>query len=257
MSIVLKTLADATPERLTALLKTAGLLGDRRVSAVRAQVADAFSSTIVHLELDYVEKNTLGPTALVLKLNQRGAGQEEVAFYQLVTQSGTDVSMLIPCVSAVSDLENGASHLLLLDVSATHEPAVDRDALLQLAGVPPKVCMSGVTEALARFHATWWEHPLLDKHPATQLTERYRDEPAFEAWWEKHRRDYEASVKTHGHSVSGDLKALYEAALEHYPKLWRQFIEPRRREMSGLTLTHNVLYLVQFLCPRFKLPESS
>ena len=102
----------------------------------------------------------------------------------------------------------------------------------------------------ARLHAAWWEHPLLDRHPATRLTERYRDAAAFEAWWTKHRHDYERFAEPHGRTVSDDVHSICREALEHYPELWERYVEPRGRTLSGLSLTHNDCYLTQFLCPK-------
>ena len=246
---MIHSVEDATPDLLTSLLKTAGFLDDEHVTDVQTRTADAFNSTVAHLGLSFDKRRAEVPAALLLKLNRQGAGEEEVALYKLAAGSGTDTSMLVPCVDAAFDAESGASHLLLFDVSATHEPVVEREALLELRGVPSEAHLQGVTEALARFHATWWEHPLLDERPATRLTQRCRSAPNFETWWAKHRRDYEAFVEAHGQEVPDELHALYQNALEHHPKLWR-WIQPRVEGWSGLTLTHNDCYFVQFLSPK-------
>ena len=249
MTTVIRSVADATPDLLTSLLKAFGVLDDQCVTDVQIRTANALNSTVAHLGLSFDKQRAKAPAALLLKLNRQGVGEEEVAFYKLATESGGDTSMLVPCVDAAFDAGNGNSHLLLLDVSATHEPVVEREALLELRGVPSETHLQGVTEALARFHATWWEHPLLDKRLVTRLTERYRSAPDFETRWAKHQRDYEAFVEAHGREAPNDLHALYQNALEHHPKLWR-WIQPRVQEMSGLTLTHNDCYLVQFLSPK-------
>lgn len=249
MSRVIRTLAEVTPDRLTALLAASAPHQAKPVASVNIRHTDAFNSTVVHLELRYRD-DPVGPfDKLVLKMNQGGAGQEEVAFYQLAQQEGVDTSMLVPCVSAAFDPEDGASHLLLLDVSATHGPPVGRDALLGLEGVPTDAHLRGVVRTLAHFHAAWWEHPLLGRYPATQLTERYRNAAAFEAWWDRHRRDYEQFAQAHGEAVPGDVHAMYQGALENYRRLWQRYVEPRSRDLANLTVTHNDCYLLQFLCP--------
>lgn len=250
MTSVIRSVEDATPDKLTALLEAAGLSQGQSVTSVDVRRNDAFNSTVAHLELHYHENGASLPAKLVLKLNREGQGQEEVAFYQLLEPEDTDTAMLVPCVSAAFDLESGASHLLLLDVSGTHEAPVERHRLLSLEGVPTEARLRGVTEALARFHAVWWEHPLLDKSAATRLTERYRDMPAFEAWWTGHRHDYEQFAAAYTQAPPNDVHSIYRGALEHYPKLWERYLEPRRRTLSGLTLTHNDCYLTQFLCPK-------
>lgn len=249
MTSVIRSVEDATPDRLTAFLEAAGLSQGLKVSSVGVRINDTFNSTVAHLELRYSKAKVVAPAKLLLKLNGEGKGQEEVAFYQLAEKEGVDASMLVPCLSAAFDPESGASHLLLLDVSTTHEAPVERDNLLSLEGVPAEAHLRGVTEALARFHAAWWEHPRLDKHTATQLTDRYRDEDAFEAWWAGHRRDYK-QFEAHGHMVSKSVHTIFKDALENYPKLWGRYVKPRSQTLSGLTVTHNDCYLTQFLCPK-------
>jgi hypothetical protein len=185
MTLPLQTVSDATPESLTALLEAAGLLSGERVTNVRIEASDAFNSTIAHLELHFGSPRS--PMKLLLKLNCENAGREEVAFYDLVSRVEGDTTMLVPCLNATFDPTSGASHLPLRDVSETHEAPVTREKLLGHEGVPTTVQLRAVIEALARLHATFWEHPLLDKHTAAQLTERYRSEAAFGAWWDKHR----------------------------------------------------------------------
>ncbi len=146
MTPVIRSVEEATPDRLTALLAAAGLSQSQPVASVSVRSNDAFNSTVAHLKLRYGEDGATTPTKLVLKLNREGQGQEEVAFYQLAESEDTDTSMLVPCLSAAFDLESGASHLLLLDVSDTHEAPVERDKLLGLEGVPAEAHLHGVTE---------------------------------------------------------------------------------------------------------------
>ena len=251
MSPVIRSLGEVTPARLTELSGDA--LAGCVIKEVRVRRNDAFNSTVAHLDVIYGGKGEPPPlpNTVLLKLNSEGAGLEEIAFYQMTLDAQVDDAVLVACFSAAFDARTGASHLLLLDVSATHRAPVERSALLGLRGVPSPTHLRGVTEALAHFHAAWWEHPLLDERPATRLTERYRNETTYHAWWDKHRRDYEAFTKAHGQTLSDEVRGIYETALEHYPKLWR-YLGPRSRMRSGLTLTHNDCYLTQFLCPKAK-----
>lgn len=238
----LRTVEEATPDRLSALL-------GRRVTSVSTKSSNTSNSVIAHRELHF-DDSQHATMKLLLKLNHDSEGREEVTFYDLVTKTGTDTSVLAPCMNAAFDPVSGTSHLLLLDVSETHESPVTRESLLALEGVPSEARLSAVTEALARFHAAFWKHTLLDKHPATQLIDRYRDEAAFGAWWAKHRQDYEQFDKVHRHNVPAEVHALLQGALTSYPKLWKRYIEPRSQTLAGLTVTHNDCYLTQFLCSK-------
>ena len=152
MPPVIRSLEEVTPEKLTGLL--GDFLSERVIEEVRLRRNDAFNSTVAHLDVSYGGKGEPPPlpNTVLLKLNGEGAGLEEVAFYQMAREAEVD-SALVPCFGAAFDAETGASHLLLLDVSATHRAPVERSALLGLRGVPSPTHLRGVTEALAHFHA--------------------------------------------------------------------------------------------------------
>ena len=250
MTQVIRSVAALTPQYLTLLLRDQGYLADGSVSAVQVGVTSAFNSVVAKLELTY-ETGVSGPPALILKLNSDAEGQEEVAFYQLAAETVNDgSSVLVPCFESVFDAETGASHLLLLDVSQMHEPTIDREALLGLNGVPSETRLFGVIDALARFHAAWWNHSLLGKHPATQVSDHYYNHEAFTRYWDKHYNDYESFRRAHGEAVPAAWLALFERILERHRQLWDRHLEPRIKQLSNLTLTHNDCYLTQFLSPK-------
>lgn len=250
MAQVIRSATGVTPQYLTLLLHGKGYLADGSVSAVQVSATAAFNSVVARLELTYT-KGAVGPGALILKLNSDAEGREEVAFYNLAVETVNDgSSVLVPCLESVFDAETGASHLLLLDVSETHEETVAREALLGLNGVLPETRLFGVIDALARFHAAWWNHPLLDKDPATQLTTHYGSEEAFTRYWRKHRDDYESFRQAHGEEVAADWLELFEQILGRHSHLWKRYLESRVKNLSNLTLTHNDCYLTQFLSPK-------
>jgi hypothetical protein len=53
-----------------------------------------------------------------------------------------------------------------------------------------------------------------------------------------------------GESLSPRLRALYEHALDRFPRLWDHYIAERAVLRKNLTLVHGDCYLSQFLCPR-------
>src|SRR5262249_46792135 len=89
-------------------------------------------------------------------------GRHEVTFYQAMSASGR-TSMLPHCYQAVSD-ENGASHILMDDLSETH--------FQKPVPIPPsnRHCEM-IVESLAELHARWWNHPKLGNGLGEQLTE--------------------------------------------------------------------------------------
>jgi ecdysteroid kinase len=82
------------------------------------------------------------------------AGRHEVAFYASVASA--TVERLVPrCFDANADADNKTWHLLLEDLTDTHETATAWP-------LPPTIeqC-EAIVRARARFHAAWWDDPRL------------------------------------------------------------------------------------------------
>jgi hypothetical protein len=189
MNLVIESLEQLTPDVLTKIFQEEGFLAEDRVKSIKQHMSDAFNSTLAFLEIEFDYESVTLPNNLVLKLNANGEGLEEVAFYQLIKQSKVDSSMLVPCLSAMSNEETGHSHLILADMSKTHTSPVERQALLSLQGAPNKTVRHDVIEALARFHATWWQHPLLGKDKATQVAFSCATELNFQEVWSEYQKN--------------------------------------------------------------------
>jgi hypothetical protein len=256
MSQVLAATDSVTAEWLTDVLRAAGALPRGAVTAVAERANAAFNSSATHLTLTYSrEAPANAPRHLFLKRNidtawARASGANEVAFYRVAAPHLAHLPMVVPCYAADYDEPSGNSCCLLLDVSVTHAAPVTRDELIAGQGVPPPVPLAQAVDALAAFHAYWWEHPLLGRIPAAEVTPWYRDAAHYTAHVERRRREWAAFIAAEGAWFPADLRALFEGVVARMPLLWDRFIGPRVTALRGMTLCHGDCYLTQFLCPR-------
>jgi hypothetical protein len=243
-----------SPAWLTAVLRQSGVLLQGEVEAVECQTIGAFNSHTFHLILRYSNDASPGaPTQLVLKRNiseawGKEAGADEVKFYDLIAAQPDHPSVIIPCYAAAYDEASGNSYLLLLDLSTTHRQPVTRDQQISIVeGVPSAVDIEAVVDAMARFHACWWEHPLL--HTDTFYVGYWsRNAERFEQYLRRRTTSWQSLIADEGDWFPNDLRDLYEHLLARLPHYWEQHLAPRFRELKNLTLIHGDAYFANFLC---------
>ena len=245
-----------TTEWLTEALRDAGALPRGAVFACETRANDAIFSVACHLTLTYsADAPRDAPRQLFLKRNLDvdwaiEAGREEVAFYQAVAPRYDQLPMLIRCYATLVDEARNASTLLMADVSATHAPPLLRDDQISetTRAIPAPVALDQAIDALAAFHAAWWERPELGVQ--FEITPWYSDADAFAAHVERRRAEWARFIASEGAWFPADLRAIYEQALVRLSLLWEQGLDERITQRRGLTLTHGDCYLAQFLCPR-------
>src|SRR5262245_10259947 len=142
------------PEHLTDVLRSAGVLGHGRVSAVEAESSrDTLVSHIVRARLTYEGATGEIPDRVFLKAKRVGGpvtgvglGGKEVEFYNRVAPA-TPAGLVPRCFEAVLDTEAKTWHLLLEDLGETHMVVGEWP-------LPPTVeqCQR-IVETWARFHA--------------------------------------------------------------------------------------------------------
>jgi hypothetical protein len=240
--------AQATPAWLTDALRRAGALPAGRVVAVRPRANPAFNSSVTHLDVTYDRDAPNAPAGLVLKLNRDGWGEAEAGLYRLAIAQA--VPSLVPCYDAAYDPASGASHCLLLDLSATHAPPTTREQVLALEGVPaaPEQ-LDGMVDALADFHAHWWDHPAFGTgilRPPTSFRDAAARAERIAARAAQLRRFADAV----GPGVEPAVLRLCERALAGLPALWADRYGSRFAQPRDLTLVNGDCYFAQFLCPR-------
>jgi hypothetical protein len=249
-----------TPEWLTEALRAAGALPTGDVRAVETRANDAFNSTATHLTLTYsADAPADAPRQLFLKRNLAAewaaeAGRDEALFYQAMAAHRDRLPMLIPCYAALVDEARSASTLLMPDVSATHASPLARDDQISetARALPAAPALDQAIDALAGFHAAWWQRPELGRGSAAPfaLDPWYGDAGQFAEHVERRRAEWAQFIATEGAWFPANLRALYESALPRLPLLWDEGLGERMTTRRGLTLTHGDCYLSQFLCPR-------
>ncbi len=245
--------AQITPDWLTSALREGGALPQGEVVAVSQRANDAFNSAAVHLEVTYSsDAPETAPRRLFLKRAIAAdwalrAGAREVAFYQFVAPHRARLPMLVPCYAAAVDATSGHSFCLLGDVSETHAPPVTRAQLI--AGVvPAEALLDQVVDALAAFHAFWWEHPLLGQS-AFELPSWYADAARHAQFVEETRSNWAHLLEAEGAWFPEEMQVIYTWALASYPALWERHLRQRAATHQRMTLSHGDCYLSQFLCP--------
>ncbi len=243
-----------TPEWLTCALQQAGALPSGRVIAVEQHANAAFNSAAAHLILSYTDDAPPeAPHTLFLKRNidvpwAVEAARDEVAFYQAATRLDPPAPAVVPCYLAVFDAERGVSSLLLADVSETHAEPLTRDDLLRGDSVPHQRALDQAIDALAAFHAFWWERPELGG--IFPFASWYRDAATFAAHIERRRGEWARFIAAEGAWFPADLRDVYEDALSRLPGAWDDALSAHMTTGRGLTLVHGDCYLTQFLAPR-------
>jgi len=146
-------------------------LGDGRVVSVEAEAPrDQLVSRIVRLRLTYEGAADAAPRSLILKIALPGRanhgpfvqGEREVAFYAKAA-SATPAGLVPRCFDSAWEPESRQWHLLLEDLTDTHEIAT------QWPLPPDEALCRRMVQTLARFHAAWWDHPWLGREIGTRV----------------------------------------------------------------------------------------
>lgn len=238
---------------LTNALRDAGALPDGEVVACEARANAAFNSAAVHLTLTYSAVAPVNaPRRLFLKRNIHDAwaieaARDEVVFFQLAARLHPRPPAVVLCYLAVYDAGRATSSLLLEDISGTHAAPVTRDDLLRGDAVPEERALNHAIDALAAFHAFWWERPELGE--VFPLIGWYADAERFQAHIERRRREWARFLAAEGAWFPADLRAIYEDAFTRLPSVWDAGLGAHMTTRRGLTLEQGDCYLTQFLVP--------
>jgi hypothetical protein len=157
--------------------------------------------------------------------------------------------MIVRCYAAGRDEAGGASFVLLEDLSATHRLALTRDQQLTPGeNVPADAALMQAVEALARFHAYWWEHPSLGSGVA-QLGRWFRDAAHHARYIERRTAAWASLIGGEGAWFPTDLRQIYERVLAGLPGRWDRLLARRFATLANITLAHGDAYFANVLCP--------
>lgn len=158
---VIKTVEQVTPAWLTAVLSQNDALTGGEVTNFAANSGGGHWSSNAQLTLTY-SSNAQGecPTNLFLKMVDTDTGNGEYFLPSEVTYYTRDYvdlpeAPLVRCYNSAYDPEQNRYHLLLNDMSATHQAALDLRPTLAHG--------QALAESLAIMHAHWWGKARLEK----------------------------------------------------------------------------------------------
>ena len=240
MGSAIEHVEQITPQWLTDLLQRQGALPQGRVIQVTpGEAAQTFASLVWRLEVAYSADAAQGaPRRLFLKVSRPALApgaysakgqQREIDYYRAIAPA-MDGALSVPCYDAVYDLESGAAHLLLRDVSETHEACADPR---------PGHCERAI-DCLAHLHASWWDHPRLGQDIGRYPTREERGQD-----WAGTVESTTAFLAALGDRISPSRRATYERVLRALPELYERHATGR-----NLTLAHGDAHLGNFLFPR-------
>ncbi len=230
--------ASLTPARLNGILERHGLKG-ASVSGIRQRACvNGLFSIRAFYDVSYAGSvPEEAPKKLFLKLSLPNSApsqrmiRQEVEFYR--SYGNIPALPLVRYFDAFYTEKAGTSHLLLADLSETHSnppPPLP----------PARPQAEAMVDALARFHAYWWEHERL----GSEVGERWD-----EATIEKSMRDLAEHVSRFmdvvGDRISDDRKQLYERVLAAWPKIAARLVDA-----PNLTLIHGDAHAWNCLLPK-------
>jgi hypothetical protein len=229
------------PEHLTQAFRRWGILGNARIADAAVESSRAtILSQITRLRLAYDSGAPDAPRSGILKTGHPdrlsdgwAGGLQEVAFY-------TQVSSVAPgrfaprCFEAYGDEESKTWHLLLDDLTDTHVVAASWPS-------PPTMerC-AAIVEALARFHAMWWDDPRLGKSVGA-----WADTAATTRYLRNLAEKFAQFTNRLGDNLPRERCPLYERLLSAGPRLLERYHTHR-----NLTIVHGDLHVLNSFLPR-------
>jgi Ecdysteroid kinase-like family len=231
----------ATPERLTASLRRAGVLGEHEIGDVVVEMSrDTLVSHIARLRLVYAPADDTAPSQVFLKTARadidaglRQFGAKEAAFYNAVAPS-TPAGLLPRCYAA-SDEPDGGWHVILEDLTGSHETVGDWPM------PPPAERWHAILVSHARFHAAWWDHERLGVSVGT-----FADESGM---LERQLAGLAKEVATFadrlGDRLSTERRRIYERFVAAAPRLCERY-----RTHRHMTIIHGDAHVWNALVPR-------
>ncbi len=215
-----------TNDWLTAALRQSGAISEANVTSFKASIIGegaGFMGQLAKLSLTYDRPEPGAPQSLVGKFPAAAQENREVAmffrFYErevnFYRQIAEQIELRIPkCYHHAFDPATGDYVLLLEDLA----PAQVGD---QLAGCTVEQAQLCIRE-LAKFHATWWDSPILDTLDWM---------PTLDADWyvqaveDGYRQAWPHFAQHFGKHLSPEMLSVAERFVQHIGSMMRRFSE--------------------------------
>ncbi len=237
---VLNDRSEVTAKWLTHTLRDGGLLDRGRITSVQVERwRNKLISELLRVHVTY-SRDALAsaPASLIVKVTKPGQpsrrairrGWKENQFYVLVAAHMDDPPVPV-CYGAAHDPTRGRSHLILEDLSESH----DRPP----RGLPPTPEQAAQDiDCLAAIHGRWWNEPQL-VHALGMRDERWY-ERRIAATADVHAgfvADVGAYLPAATRSMLADVVAFHPTLLHRHAK-------------ANLTVAHGDAHCWNFLTPR-------
>lgn len=155
----------------------------------------------------------------------------EARFYQAIGDD-TEGLAVVPCYDVV--IEGEKSHLLLKDLSGTHEARPPQQ-------LPPVASeCEQIIDGLADLHAYWWDNPQLETTFGGKL-----DEAQLRKAYAEDTENYRGFAEFLADRLPPKRRTIYEKILEKLPNLMI-----RRYQQNHFTLVFEDVHMGNFLYPK-------
>src|SRR5688572_13495112 len=189
----LQSVNEVTPKWLEEILHT-------RISNFSTRENLAFNSSIVHVNVKYASNSGQFPENLIVKINKEHEGQNEIQFYRFA--ENIELPMIPRRLSMNYHASSGLSYLIIEDISNTHTSPTSIAQMKELNAVPSKAQLESMVDAIANFHAAFWEHPLFGTIPdTTEMRWWYQDDSFHAKHVERRTVEWNKFVEMHGKDV--------------------------------------------------------
>ncbi|MCG3227092.1 MAG: hypothetical protein H7645_09240 [Candidatus Heimdallarchaeota archaeon] len=255
---VITDIEQLTPEWLTDIFKDNGFLNKGKVTTITRNSLDAFSSRVNALELTFSEDNLMESVSsrVIIKTASPKAkhsqffNKKEVEFYNLV--AGQLSGILIPiCYDAKFSEETGQSHIILEDLSTTHN-----EYKMTNWPLPPlKRYYERAIDCLAEFHAYWWDHKRLTEiSQHSYFFSNFRESSSHEnefcilsipPKYETEEDILNRMLKFLGDRISDERKELFRIVFSLFPQ-----IAYDRIKRNNITLLNCDAHIHHFFYPK-------
>ncbi|NKB68602.1 MAG: hypothetical protein GKR89_16185 [Candidatus Latescibacteria bacterium] len=236
-------IAQVTAQWLGRRLQANGHVADPgAVSGVEIQASSQNSPTVLvaQLKVAYAEGVTGLPAQLFFKSSDAdNCAHREIGFHRDIL-AHMETSPTVRCFDGLWDAAAERGHMLFADVSQTHYQTRDGVHLSLQAEA------ERIVDALAPFHAFWWDHPLLGEEVGSLPQGDY-------ILWGQGPEGYAKGLGRFadkmGDRLSGEQRTLCERILAAYPcNDLRGNLRLQRG--NGLTLVHGDAHYENIMLPR-------
>lgn len=245
-----KMLLDVTPSYLTKLFKNKGYLTRGRVVEVSSKGNEvSFRSNCGHLTLTYSERSKgERPGKIFVKLSEYVEGIHEIDFYKFLSKQKVKLDVVAKCYFAEYYEKQKASVLILKDYSDIHEWPIELSTFHPRKNIPSDEHFFGMVEAIAEFHAFWWEKKSLFNKENNFEISHWLKEDSMKRWIKSCKKDWKKFYVNEKNWLSKDIIATYEILYNNLFTIWEKHLKNRSKQKQHFTLINGDAYMHQFLC---------